>query len=560
MLEADGARARLLGDLASGLVAALAGTPPGLLLVDDAQWLDASSAEVLAHLVRRIGEHRICVVICRRSQELAADALETLRRDARRGGVIDELPLRRLDVGEVAALAAASGQDAQVASALFERSEGIPFFVVEYLELLRARGSAGADAHELPQGIRDLVASRLQGVSAEARQVLTAAAIIGRSFGLALVREVSGRSLEETVRALEELIGRGLVRERRPSVGRSDYDFDHEVTREVVQLETSLARRRLLHGRVAEALRHRRGLPGVAAAAVIAGHYRDAGEEQQASHFLRQAAADAERLYANREALEHYRAALALDASDAGELHEHIGDLETLLGSYRDAVSSYESAAALAGTSDLGRIEQRLGKVHHRRGEWALAETHYLAALAALPPDAADRRARVLADRSLTAHRRGDAAAARAFADDALQLADAAGDAATLAQVHNLLGILAKGAGDLAEARRQLEQSLAHAVEQPSSRVAALNNLALVERAANQPDRAIELTQAALRLCVSLGDRHREAALRNNLADLLHEAGRSDEAMAQLTDAVRIFAEIGEPGAMQPEIWKLVEW
>ena len=126
--------------------------------------------------------------------------------------------------------------------------------------------------------------------------------------------------------------------------------------------------------------------------------------------------------------------------------------------------------------------------------------------------------------------------------------------------MHNLLGILAKGAGDLAEARRQLEQSLAHAVEQPSSRVAALNNLALVERAANQPERAIELTQAALRLCVALGDRHREAALRNNLADLLHEAGRSDEAMSQLTDAVRIFAEIGEPGAMQPEIWKLVEW
>ncbi|HEX5396222.1 MAG TPA: AAA family ATPase, partial [Candidatus Limnocylindria bacterium] len=216
-LAADGARARLLGDLASGLVAALAGTPPGMLLVDDAQWLDASSAEVLAHLVRRIGEHRICVVICRRSQELASDALETLRRDARRGGVIDEVPLRRLDAGEVAALAAASGQAAQVASALFERSEGIPFFVVEYLELLRSRDSADAEAGELPQGIRDLVSSRLQGVSAEARQVLTAAAVIGRSFGLALVREVSGRSVEETVRALEERRGdlRSLARCRR---------------------------------------------------------------------------------------------------------------------------------------------------------------------------------------------------------------------------------------------------------------------------------------------------------------------------------------------------------
>lgn len=109
-------------------------------------------------------------------------------------------------------------------------------------------------------------------------------------------------------------------------------------------------------------------------------------------------------------------------------------------------------------------------------------------------------------------------------------------------------------------ARTQLEHSLEHALEQPSVRVAALNNLALVERAAHQPERAIELTRAALRLCVTLGDRHREAALRNNLADLLHADGRHDAAMAELTQAVTIFAEIGEPGAMQPEIWKLVEW
>ena len=63
-----------------------------------------------------------------------------------------------------------------------------------------------------------------------------------------------------------------------------------------------------------------------------------------------------------------------------------------------------------------------------------------------------------------------------------------------------------------------------------------------------------------MRLCVTLGDRHREAALRNNLADLLHAAGRADEAMAELRESVTIFAEIGEPGTMQPEIWKLVEW
>jgi hypothetical protein len=59
---------------------------------------------------------------------------------------------------------------------------------------------------------------------------------------------------------------------------------------------------------------------------------------------------------------------------------------------------------------------------------------------------------------------------------------------------------------------------------------------------------------------VQVGDRHREAALRNTLADLLREAGRGEESMAELKLAVSIFAEIGEDARLEPEIWKLVEW
>jgi hypothetical protein len=64
-----------------------------------------------------------------------------------------------------------------------------------------------------------------------------------------------------------------------------------------------------------------------------------------------------------------------------------------------------------------------------------------------------------------------------------------------------------------------------------------------------------------LRLCAAYGDRHREAALHNHLADLLHAANRSDEVMTHFKQAAMIFAEIGvEAGTLQPEIWKLAEW
>lgn len=74
-------------------------------------------------------------------------------------------------------------------------------------------------------------------------------------------------------------------------------------------------------------------------------------------------------------------------------------------------------------------------------------------------------------------------------------------------------------------------------------------------------DTLAALAETALTLCASQGDRHREAALHNNLADLLHSLGRSEEAMSHLKQAVSIYAEIGvEAGTVQPEIWKLVEW
>ena len=92
------------------------------------------------------------------------------------------------------------------------------------------------------------------------------------------------------------------------------------------------------------------------------------------------------------------------------------------------------------------------------------------------------------------------------------------------------------------------------------ARVAVLNNLALVHRAAGDFDTATGLTQAALELCTTQGDRHREAALHNNLADLLHARGEEEESMHHLKAAVAVFAEVGAEDEPRPQVWRLVRW
>jgi tetratricopeptide (TPR) repeat protein len=294
----------------------------------------------------------------------------------------------------------------------------------------------------------------------------------------------------------------------------------------------------------------------------VAQHLRLAGREEEAAEWFRLAGAHARSLHANAEALACFRDALALGHDDPGALHEEIGDLLTLGGDYGGALESYEAAAALAPPELLASIAHRIGLVHHRRGEWELAESSYAEALAALPDGAAALEARILADRSLTARHRGRGAEAQELAARALELAGAANDRRALAQAHNILGILASGRGEHAEARTRLERSLALASEDqdPSARAAALNNLALALRAEGDLEQALELTEQARSLAAAVGDRHREAALTNNSADLLNATGRREEAMTRLKTAVAIFAEIGEDATREPEIWKLVEW
>jgi tetratricopeptide (TPR) repeat protein len=142
-------------------------------------------------------------------------------------------------------------------------------------------------------------------------------------------------------------------------------------------------------------------------------------------------------------------------------------------------------------------------------------------------------------------------------------LAESSGAALPLAQVHNLLGVLARAdqQPNLALAHLSKSLEIAHQLENPSVQIAALNNLALAQADLDDYSLAISTLQDALETCLKLGDRHLEAALRNNLADTLRADGQEESAMVELKQAVAIFADIGQNVEdLEPEIWKLTEW
>ena len=569
-LDTPGARSRFFREVVRVLLEVLDGPPPGVLFLDDLHWVDDASLSLLTYLVRRLDDKPIYVLLTWRAEEVhEVHRLRELLAEARRSGRATTLTLERLGPASVEELVGhAVPGVGMLGTRLSDETEGLPLFLTEYLTAVeKGELDPGDEAWTLPGGVQDLLRTRLHTVGEAAGQVLAAAAVVGRSFDFDTVREASGRGEEETLTALEELTSRGLIREVGSAVGGAPaYDFDHDKLRTLVYEETSLARKRLLHRRAAVALAGQaRGREADALAGQIARHYRLAGQDDEAARYHRLAGDYARSLHANSDALTHYEEALALGHPDASALHEAIGDLRTRAGEYGAALASYEAAASSASQGELFVLEHKIGNVHARRGERDLARSHYESALEALGEpggEVAGGLARLYADWSLLSHGQDERDEATGFARRAFELAEGTGDTRSLAQAHNMLGILAGRSGDQEAALRHLEESLhlAEALGDSDVKVAALNNLALAREHGGDSDEALRLAETALALCVASGDRHREAALHNNLADLLHAAGREQESMAHLKRAVELFAEIGERDQLQPEIWKLVEW
>lgn len=133
---------------------------------------------------------------------------------------------------------------------------------------------------------------------------------------------------------------------------------------------------------------------------------------------------------------------------------------------------------------------------------------------------------------------------------------------AALAQARNVAGVLASLSGDPSGAERLLRASLeeANKLDDPGAAVAALNNLARLLNEIGRTEEAIATAEEALTRGVQHGDVHRIAALHSNLADLLHATGRSEESIAHLKEAAVGFATVDAEGDTSPRVWTLVDW
>ena len=510
------------------LVECAAERRPLVVVCEDLHWADATSVELLLHLLAltdRVPVLWICVFRpetergCWQIKEAAA------RHYAHRHS---DLWLRPLSAGEstqlVGSLLHIEDLPQALRSCILERAEGNPFYVEEVLRSLiddgviifderggRWRAVREVSEFALPITLRGVLVARIDRLSREAKQVLQLASVVGRIFGHRVLEAICSplpRQGEERVsrqRVAGQGVGRALdahlvalqraqmVREQ-SRVPEATYVFKHQLTLEAAYDSLPRRKRRVLHRRVAEALEQLFPERVEEQPGLLAHHWERAGEVEPTILYLRRAGERAAAQFANAEAVAYFSRALdLLSEKVAQQTPERTAERYALL---------------------LAR-ERVYGLQHDRK-----AQGRDLASLGGLAEVLGDKtnRAELAVRRARYNTSMGEREQAISAARTAVRLAQDVQDAGREAMAYQEWGRALFSQGKHEAARPHLERALALARDAGLRQVEAgiLHILGGVLHNLGDGERGMAYYEQALRLCRQIGDRRREGeALRD---------------------------------------------
>lgn len=333
---------------------------PIILFLDDLQWADEATTQLLSYVNRNAASERILLLASYRPEDVVRDGpLEVSLYDLRRTRRLEQIHLERLGHDDVQALIGevleAERLDPKLTSAVFDRARGNPFFTEELTLSLREEdrvyvrdGEAvwSDGAVRLPSSVQLLIRRRLARLSRPAREMLLAATTMGQRVRPDVLAKVSGLEWDALVDLVDEALGSGLLTEGIEG----DLLFSDELVRECLYETISQMRRRRYHHRAAEVLA---ALPSPSVED-IAYHYAQAGLAEQARKYLEAAGDEALALAAFQRAAERFERALSFWPMGHDEVRRRLfmklGDAYFQVGKYVQARDAYLRARGLLHT------------------------------------------------------------------------------------------------------------------------------------------------------------------------------------------------------------------
>lgn len=531
-------------------IAAMCEMNPTLLVIDDLQWADRDSLEVLSLLSERVNSRSLMIVILYRGDEARerADVWQLLERLDRSGA--ERLPVGELTAADTRQLIrriAPESITGDLVEKLHSDTAGNPLFILETLRALHELDrSAALDetsldlvSLELPVSstVADLVSSRIARLPARERTILEILAALGAPADADLVQVAAGISRHELLEGLEELGRRGFT-----EVAGNRYTAGHDIQRRAAYGSIEESRRIDLHSSLARALSE----VGSDDVAALAHHHFLAGDLAQAGSYFLEAGRRARRVLALHTAAQHYRSAVDL-LQDGADKRTSLFELESVLDllGRRD-----EQKMVLARLGDSEHIGDKTFQANlARRRALFLANTGQLEQAIGVARDAFELE---LEAGTIAGQQEALAIVARAMVwsgkpKDAIPILDqykrtSSEPTAAEARVRLSLGSAFSQSGDYQAARVQTEEAvqLARGSGDQLTEAEAMSALAVVLAAGGDMAASIDIYERVIDACEEAGYRYLTAVAKGNLASTLYYQGRIGLSLKNAREALAI--------------------
>ncbi len=587
-----------------------AASSPLIICLDNIHWADDNSLELFNYLVRALKESPVFFFFIYRIEEAKSESFRRIMQSMNREKLYDWIELEPLELFEVAqmlSLMAGISPSPELNTFIYRETGGNPFFIEELMKSMESDDAFISTEKELSfikekeitisHLIKGVVNRKMGMMSSQAQELLKYAAVIGREFDFALLREVTGMNEGHLFDLMDEILGMRLLKE---SEGERYY-FSEDVIRETIYQEIHKMKSKRYHRIVGKALLslHSECVDNVVEELVY--HFYICNDSDKVIEYGLIAADRAKNTYANRDAIEFYSRVLEclteseIEGREQKEIEilkkraailDLVGENETAIDDLRKAVSNAQAHGekkleadclidlcrvyfGLSHYDDTIEMAEKALEIYRElddeQGEmgglncigianWYLGEFKSALKLYQSSLTIAEKtenkkfEAMILGNKSIIFWNLGEYSKSLKYYLRSLEITKTLGDIETEARALSNIGLIYTDLGDNAKAKECYKRSLQLSDEIGARKLEAstLNNIGILSAVSGDYAEAIKHYENSMNISIETGTRKIEAMTRNNIGVLYYKLGDYPRSLEYCTYSLQIAREIND--------------